>query len=720
MSPDAISAFLEPKSIAIVGASDDGMKTSGRTLRYLKKYGYEGKVFPVNPRRETVQGLKAYPSLAAIEEPVDLAIVATPAAATYEHLASAVSLGIPSVIMFSSGFAELNDEGARLQQKLADVVRGSKTRVLGPNCVGVVSVRSKMIGTINTGMDQDRFDLRDGGIAFLTQSGAMGAFILNMSQTRRVGIGSLISTGNEMDISFSETLHALIEDPKVKGVLGYIEGIRYGDEFVAALDRARTVGKPLGFLKVGRSEQGREAIASHTGALAGLDAVYSGIFQQFGVARIAGIDALADWAQMVESIDPPKGNRISVATTSGGGGVLVADHCRDMGLEVAQWTGEWKDRLSEVLPPYASPRNPIDMTGAGGEPEMFRATLELMAEHPGTDIIFPLIGNLEQHEDPLIEVIAEVDATTDKPIVVVWVGGSGRPVLELTARGIPAYGDPGRALEALRALRAAGLAARPSISVCLPTDASRQQRARAIFAAVGDRGARIADEQESKQLLSLYGLPVVQEAAADDPEAAGRAAESFAAPVVLKLMNDEVSHKSELGGVVLDLRSAAEVRDAAERMLADLPPELVDGSRLLVQEMVPEGVELLLGLKDDEAFGPVIAVGIGGTLTEVLHDVSLRVPPLNRQDVLDALDRLRARALLDGVRGMAPRDVDSVVDAVISLSVLAHELREDIAELDINPLIVGEKGEGVRVVDAVIVPKDLNLTTPLCTEKDPA
>lgn len=702
MNPETMRTFLEPKSVAIAGASDDGMKTSGRTLRYLGKYGYEGRVFPVNPRRDTVQGLKAYPSLEAIDRPVDLLVVATAASLSPEYIRSAVELGIPSVIMFPSGFAELNEEGARLQNEIAEMVAGSRTRVLGPNCVGIVSVRSKLIATINTGMDQDRFDLRDGGTAFLTQSGAMGAFILNMSQTRRVGLGSLISTGNEMDISFPEMLHALIDDPKVKGVLGYIEGIRQGDEFVAALDKARVAGKPLGFLKVGRSSRGRDAIASHTGALAGADAVYSGLFEQFGVTRITGIDALADWAQMVESTSPPQGNRLSVATTSGGGGVLVADHCEEMGLELAQWEGEWQDRLREVLPAYASPRNPIDMTGAGGSQELFRATLELMAEHPGTDIIFPLIGNLEQDEEPLLEVIRDVHAATSKPLIVVWVGGSGEPVRQLTAEGIAAYGDPGRALEALRALRASAAARRPSIRVQPQPRNDRVAQAKDLIARVRERGASLMNEAEAKQLLALYELPVVWEAEAEGPEQAAALADDAGGPVVLKLLHDRVSHKSELGGVVLNLRGADEVRQAAKDMLAGLPDDLVDGARLLIQEMVPEGVELLLGITRDTAFGPVLAIGSGGTLTELLSDVSLRVPPVGRDDVAEALDRLRARELLNGFRGVAPRDADAVVDTMVALSRLAMELEGDIDELDVNPLIVGAKGEGARVVDAVI------------------
>ncbi|SNR65260.1 acetate--CoA ligase family protein [Blastococcus mobilis] len=705
MNSASYEAFMQPRSVAIIGASDDGQKTGGRTLRYLDKYGYEGEVHPINPRRPTVQGKQAYPDLTAVGRPVDLAVIVTPAEHSVAALESCVAAEVPAVIMISSGFAELNAEGAQRQRELEAVLRGSSTRVLGPNCVGLVSVRSRLAATINTGMDQDRFDLRDGGIAFLTQSGAMGAFVFNMSQTRRVGLGSLISTGNEMDISFPEMMHALLDDPKVTGVAGYIEGIRDGEAFAGALRHAQEVGKPLAFLKVGRSPLGVEAIASHTGALAGTDAVYTGVFEQYGVTRIWGVEALADWAQMVDLARPPAGNRLSVTTTSGGGGVLVADHCTDLGISMATWEGEWQQKLAGALPEYLSARNPIDMAGTGGSSEALREVLALMGEHPGTDVAMVLIGNLDKEEDPLIEVLDEAHRSMDKPLVVVWVGGSGRPVVELTSRGVPAYTDPGRALQALSGLMAAHRAAGRPPAAAPPVDTGRRAQARALLAEARQAGLGVLDEFRAKKLLGLYGVPVVQEAVAQDPDHAAAEAAWLGFPVAVKLLADDVAHKSELGGVLLGLSSADEVSVAAKDMLARLPREVAEGARLLVQPMVAPGLEMLLGIKRDEAFGPVLVLGLGGTWTEVLEDVQLRLPPVSPEDVTDALSRLRSARLLGPFRGAPARDQEAVVAAAQALAELALELGDEIAELDINPLIVGARGDGACAVDAVVIPR---------------
>ncbi|RBY92979.1 acetate--CoA ligase family protein [Blastococcus sp. TF02A-30] len=705
MNHASYDAFVQPRSVAIIGASDDGQKTGGRTLRYLDTYGYEGEVHPINPRRASVQGKRAYPDLAAVGRPVDLAIIVTPAEHAVAALEQCVTAEVPAVITITSGFAELGADGAALQRELQAVLRGSATRMLGPNCVGLVSVRAKLAATINTGMDQDRFDLRDGGIAFLTQSGAMGAFVFNMSQTRRVGLGSLISTGNEMDVSFPEMLHALLDDPAVSGVAGYIEGIRDGEAFAGALRHAQEVGKPLAFLKVGRSPLGVEAIASHTGALAGSDAVYSGVFEQYGVTRIAGVEALADWAQMVDLARRPAGDRLSVTTTSGGGGVLVADHCTDLGIRMATWDGEWQRKLADALPEYLSARNPIDMAGTGGNSEALREVLALMGDHPGTDVAMVLIGNLDKEEDPLIQVLHEAHRATSKPLVVVWVGGSGRPVVELTSRGVPAYTDPGRALQALSGLMAAQRAAARPPATRPPIEEGRRERARALLTEARAAGLGVLDEHRAKQLLALYGVPVVQETVATDPDAAAAAAERLGYPVAVKLLADDVAHKSELGGVLLGLSSAGEVAGAAKDMLARLPRPVADGARLLVQPMVAPGLEMLLGIKRDEAFGPVLVVGLGGTWTEVLEDVQLRLPPLSAEDVDDALGALRSARLLGAFRGAPERDRDAVVAAVQGLALLAAELADEIAELDINPLIVGPRGNGAIAVDAVVVPR---------------
>lgn len=696
-------ALTEPRTIAIIGASNDGLKASGRVLRYLVKYGFEGGIFPVNPTRDTVQGLPAFATVESIGCPVDLAVISTPAERVLAALQSCVDLEVPAVIILTSGFAELDEDGARLQAELRDMVKGSRTRVLGPNCVGLVNARVNLAATINTGMEQDRFALRHAGMALVTQSGAVGSFLLNTLQSKRVGLGVMVSTGNAMDITFPEMLNALIDDPHVTGIGGYIEGIDDGPGLIEALQRARAAGKPLGFLKVGRTEEGIDAIASHTGALAGSDATYTEVFRQFGVARLDSFEGLADWIQMIESGRVAAGPRLGVATTSGGMGVMVADYAPEVGLQLAAYDGPWRDRLVEILPDYVAAHNPMDLTGSAGTPEMLRSSLALMESHPGTDIALVVLGNLEESEDEIVRVLREAHDEMTKPLAVVWMGGSGRPVLELSGAGIPAYTDARRALHAMTGtvLRSAGP------DVALPgeerVDDGRQKAALEILGQARRDGVTALDEHATKEILRLYGLPVVEERVATGPAEAAAIAAEIGFPVVVKLLAQDLAHKSDVGGVLLNLTSADDVRSGTESMLRTVPAEVAARSSLLVQRMASPGVELLLGLKRDEVFGHIVVVGMGGTFTEVLEDVTMRVPPLSEPQVREMIANLRLSALLGPVRGSKARDVDAVVDAVSGLAALARELGDDVAELDINPLIVAAEGEGACVVDAVII-----------------
>ena len=572
--------------------------------------------------------------------------------------------------------------------------------------MGVVSARSKLTATIATGLDQDRWQLNDGGVGLVTQSGALGAFVLNMAQGQGVGLGSMVSTGNEMDLSFSEVLLAMVEDPHIRGVLGYIEGIRDGAAFVQALKRARELGKPLGFLKGGRSADGRDAVASHTGALAGADAVYRGLFEQYGVSRLETVEELADWAQMVDLIDAPSGRRLSIATQSGGAGILAADYCMDWGLELARWEGEWEARLRDLIPSFLSARNPIDLSTAASDPVALGAILDLMSAHPDTDVNLMILGNLDRQEDVLVDALAQAAASRRLPLIVTWVGGSGRPVVELTRLGIPAYTDPQRAVAALgRRYPSAVPSAGPTP---MPSDGSALAQARAVLSEVRASGRVYLDEHESKRLLGAYGLAAVEEREADTPVAAARSAADLGFPVAVKVLSSELLHKTEAGGVVLNLKTAAEVEAAAGAFLARRGADWPADSRVLVQRMASGGREILLGMHRDPTFGPVLAIGLGGALAELLDDVSIRVPPVGDAEVRLALQGLRGAKLLAAFRGEPARDVDSIVQAVAGLSRLLGDLGDDLAEVDVNPLVVGTQGAGAVVVDALVVLREVN------------
>jgi acetate---CoA ligase (ADP-forming) len=685
-----LQTLLQPRSVAIIGASDTPSKASGRTLAYLRRYGYQGAILPVNAARATVQGVPAYASIDVLPETPDLAVIVLPATSVPQAVVDCGRKGIPSAIVFASGYAETGPEGQRAQEQLIRVAREAGVRILGPNCIGTVGAASGLTATFMTGLDQDRFALEDDGIAFVTQSGAMGGFILNMAQSTGVGVGRFVSTGNEADVTFEEVLAALVEDPAVRVILGYVEGIRDPDRFRGALARARDRGVPVALLKVGRSARGASAAQSHTGALVGSDTVYDGLFAQYGVFRPTSIEELMDLGRALSTSRRPSGRRLTIVTLSGGAGALMTDAADELGLHVEPWEREWSDRLRAVLPAFASVTNPIDTTGAlAADVELLRPTLATCLEHPGTDIAVVLVGNLEREEDAVVDILVAGAATSRKPLVVVWVGGSGRPVLLLSRAGIPAFTDPVRAARAIAAM-VAGATGRPLRGLATPPVGAES-------ASVASAGGTVLDEVEVKRLLKSAGVAVVDERACAGPEDAVAAADVLGYPVVLKLLSQEVPHKSDRGYVLLGLGNPGEVRDAATAMQGRARAEGVSDVRLVVQQLVRSDTELILGMRVDETFGPVIALGLGGVLAEVLGDVQVRVPPIDRADVVSMIEGLRGRALLDGARGRPAVDLERLADAVLGFSQFVCQHPGEYASLEVNPLVVRSDGSVVAV-----------------------
>jgi acyl-CoA synthetase (NDP forming) len=696
LSAQAYAAFMAPGSVAVVGASTDPGKASGRTLRYLRHYGFHGRAYAVNPARDEVQGFASFASVKEVPERVDLAMIVTSGRHVLSSLEECVEREIPSVIIVSAGFAETGDEGRAMQDELKACIAGSKTRVLGPNCVGIVSTRVNLAATINTGLDQNRFQFRDSGVALISQSGAMGAFIFSQCQGKGVGLGSMLSTGNEMDVSLTDMLNASIDDRAVTSIVGYIEGIRDGASFILALERAQAAGKPIAMMKAGRSDTGQRAIASHTGVLAGSDKVYDAVFEHYGVHRLDTIRDLGDYVELAAVEHVTRGPRLSIATTSGGAGILAADYCERFGLTLAQWDSAWQDELAAALPHYSALGNPIDMTGAGGRPEVLAPVLDTLLSHPGTDVALLMLGNLENNEDVLVEIITEKAASSPVPLVVVWVGGSGKPAAVLSARGIPCYQEP---LDAIRAIAARRPTPRRAAVPAVAVDAERRARAIELLAQSVDG---VLDEVAGKRLLGLYGIPTVDERVAATPEAAAALAEGLTFPVVLKAVHPQLQHKSEHGGVVLDLRTAAAVAEAARTMSERIESDLDLSVELAVQRMVPPGREILIGVKRDPDFGLLLVLGSGGVLTELLDDIVIRMPVVGELDIRAAFAELRVGALLGGYRGDPPADMDALVACVAGAIRLIDEIGDRIEGIDINPVIVGAQGDGAVAVDALV------------------
>ncbi|MBC7279332.1 acetate--CoA ligase family protein [Nocardioides sp.] len=691
-SVDLVRHLFAARSIAIVGASSNGLKAAGRTLRYLEMHGFQGEIYPVNPSRDEVQGVRCYAALSELPAVPELAVVVLQASEVAAAIAECGELGVPVVIVFASGFAETGPEGAALQDEVAAVARRYGVRVLGPNCNGVIGAADGVTATFMTGIDDESLVLRDDGIAFVTQSGAMGAFILTEAQLSGVGLGRFVSTGNEMDISLSEVIEGLVQDDTTKVVLGYVEGVRAPQRLRQALAAARANGVPVCLMKVGRSQAGAAAAASHTGALAGADVVFDGLLAQYGAVRAHDVDHLLDLGRVFGLSARPKGGRLTVITLSGGAGVLMADAIEDYGLSLAPWDQDWSERMGAVLPAFASVGNPIDVTGAlVTDPDLLRKALDVAIEHPDTDIITVLVGNMQRQEDLVCEIVESAAARTDRPIVTVWVGGTGRAVPRLARCGLVGFTEPVRAIRALSALVRFWVPDEPT-----PATSAADPQAEAVA------GQVVVDEVEAKRLLAAHGVPVVPEGEVMTADEAAEAATRLGFPAVVKILSTEVAHKSDLGLVQVGLADAGQVRAAAEQILAAAEEHGMTDRRLVVQPMISSETELILGMRRDPMFGPVVVLGIGGVLTEIAADVQVRLPPLTTDDARAMMNRLRYAELLDGPRGRVAVDRDALAATVVSFADLVEREGSDLESLEINPLLIDESGRPVAV-DALLV-----------------
>lgn len=684
---DVVGTMRAAQSVAIVGASEDAAKPSGRPQRYLARYGFSGRVYPINPTRRTVQGAPAFASLKDLPEVPDVVIVVVSADRVESAIREAGALGTRVAIVFASGYAEVVGGEAR-QASLNAVATEAGVRVIGPNSVGAV-VAPALTAAFMSGLDQDRFELADDGIAFVSQSGAMGAFILNMAQSDGLGVGTFFSTGNEMDVTLSQLVANLASAPSTRVILGYVEGIRDGDTFIDALGLAQTREIPVCLMKVGRSDRGAVAAASHTGSLAGSDRVYQGVFERFGVHRAESVQDLLDLGRILATERHAEGNRVSIVTLSGGAGALMTDEADRLGLDVFEWDEEWRERMGRGLPAFASTANPIDATGVIGiDDTALRHTLDVAAANPNTDVTVLVLGNLDGEEQRICDVIIDAFEATTKPLVVTWVGGSGKASRILNARRIPTFEDPRRAMQAVAALsrRTTAPDVSPPLS-SLPAAALPET----------------LDEVSVKRLLSEFGVPGVLEFSVSSVDEAAAAARKIGYPVVAKLLSSDVLHKSEMGVVRLSLVDEGSVRDAVSDILRIAEQHGVVDRRVVIQAMVGGGPELILGSSMDPVFGPVTLVGVGGIYTEILDDVVMRPSPVSAAEAHRMISSLKGVELLRGARKGIVVDESMLAATIAGFSQLSAALGGQVESIEVNPLTFTPDGEPV-VLDALIIP----------------
>ena len=692
--PTTLDDLLNPASVAVVGASDDPNRIGGRPIAFFKNLGFAGKVFPVNPRRDTVQGLQAYPSLGDIGEDIDFVLVSVPAAGVVEVVREAVTKNAKTVMIFSSGFGEMNEAGQQAQDELTRIARESGVRIIGPNCLGVFNSATSFYATFTNTIE--RRQPKPGGIAIASQSGAYGSHIFYLAHLRGLDMTYWITTGNECDVHVAEAIKLLAEKDDVHTICAYAESIKDGDVLVEGLEIARANRKPVVLMKVGRSAVGAEAASSHTASLAGDDKVYDAVLRQAGCYRARTTEEALDIAYAARPRIYPAGRRIGLVTVSGGGGVLMADAAEEAGLEVAAMPAGAQAEMKELVP-FAAPRNPVDVTAQFfNDLTLVPRFTKLMLEKGHYDALIGFwtsVGGSPTLSPKLRAGLLEALEGYDRKLFIQSLIADDQIRKAYEDAGFPCFEDPSRAVSAMAAMMFFGTEfdkGRPEVPA-VPKLAPLPD---------GPMG-----EKEAKSILAGFGLPMVEDTLAASAEEAVAAAAKAGGPVALKIASPDILHKTEVGGVRLGVDGDADVRTAFAEIMtrakAAMPNARIDG--VIVSPMVGEGIDCILGAKLDPVFGPVVMFGLGGIFTEIMADVSLRRAPVGIDTALEMIDELKGRRLFEGARGSEPVDKRIVAEAISKLSVFAAAHRDAIESIEMNPLRV--MPDRCVALDALIVKK---------------
>lgn len=688
--------FFSPRSVAIIGASRDSHKLGYGVVRNLHDYHYRGEIYPVNPHAREVLGYPCYPSIADTPKPVDLAVVVVPADHVIETIVECGAAGVPAAIVVSGGFSEAGPEGEARERELQRVSAEHNIRLLGPNCIGTIDTHTPVNTTFVVGMP------RTGDIAFVSQSGAVVAAVIDWARGAGVGFSRMVSLGNGADVDETELFAEMAGDPQSRVITGYLEGVADGRAFLqVATEAARK--KPLVMLKVGRGEGGARAVASHTGALAGSAEAYEAAFRKAGILRANSLEELFDWARALAWQPLPTGNRVAVLTNAGGPGILAVDALEAAGLALAPLTEATRQYLASRCPPYASVRNPVDILAGSGPGTYARALDALLADETVDAAVVIQAPQDWFYPTSLAEVIGEVAAGSRKPVLACIMGlASTADALNiLHRRRVPNYAFPERVASTLAAMLARhrwlGSPPEPA-GEPFPVDRTAAQ---GVVADAQSGGDQVLDGLATASLLRAYGIPLPDDDLATDAEAAAAAADRIGYPVVLKVVSTDIIHKSDVGGVIPGLEDSDAVGQAFDRLMAAVrdrqPNARVRGA--MVQEMVPAGQEVIVGWRRDPQFGPLLLVGSGGTEVELVRDVAVEIAPLTRGEAERMLSATLAGRRLAGWRGSPPADRQAVIEVLLRLSQMALDL-PSITELEINPLRVFSAGRGAVAVDA--------------------
>ncbi|MFZ0287593.1 MAG: bifunctional acetate--CoA ligase family protein/GNAT family N-acetyltransferase [Candidatus Sulfotelmatobacter sp.] len=699
----SLDAMFSPASVAVIGATSRP-GTVGRTvLENLLRDTFRGKVFAVNAKHEEVLGRKAYKSIRDVPQPVDLAVIATPAATVTQIIAECVEARARSAVVISAGFKERGEEGAALEQQIKEQLQRSSLRLIGPNCLGIMNPSIGLNATFAKDPPQA------GNVAFLSQSGALLSAILDWSHREQVGFSTIVSTGSMLDVGWGDLIYYFGDDPHTKSILLYMESVGDARSFLSAA-REVALTKPIIVIKAGCSEAASRAAASHTGALTGSDEVLDAAFRRSGVLRVHNIADLFYMAEVLGRQPRPKGPRLTILTNAGGPGVLATDSLVANGGELAELSPESLHRLNEFLPAHWSHNNPIDVLG-DADPERYAHALEIASQDPNSDGLLVILAP-QGMTDPLhiAERLKPYAKEYGKPMLASWMGGNSIAEGEaaLNSAGIPTFLFPDTAARAFTYMwrytyNLRGLYETPALSENSELDDASRKQVEQIINNARNRGRVLLSELESKQLLSLYGIPTVETRVASTEDEAAKIASDLGFPVVLKVFSETITHKTDVGGVKLNLQGEAAVRSAYRAIESSVAEKagLDQFSGVTVQPMVKlDGYELILGSSVDQQFGPVILFGSGGQLVEVYRDRALALPPLNTTLAQRMMEQTKIFTALKGVRGRKPVNMPALEHLLVRFSQLVLEQR-CIAEIDINPLLASP--ERLLALDARIV-----------------
>lgn len=690
----SLTPFFDAKGVAILGASTNPRKLSYGILENLISYGYKGEVYPVNPNASEILGKKAYASITDVPDPVELAVVVLPVTVIMDTMKEIGERGIKAVVIITGGFRELGEEGAKVERAVKELARSYGMRVVGPNCVGTIDVRTGLDSTFIKGLPPA------GPIAFISQSGAICGGVIDLIINSKIGFSHFASLGNEMDVTEADMLEYFADDENAKVIAMYIEGIQDGPRFMEVARRVSRK-KPIVFLKAGKNDAGAKAVSSHTGSLAGSYTAYQAALAQAGVVEVETISQLFNVAWALGTQPLPAGKRVAMTTNAGGAAALAADSLAFNGFELAQISPEIQQTLRTKLNPSAQVSNPVDMLGSVS-PEDYIWSLSNLDADQGVDVLLPiLVPQSLVDTEGVANSWIEIGRKTQKTLLTCLMGE--RSTLEaeqsLNMAGVPVYAFPDEAGRVLKGMmQYKQLLTKPEFKP-VAVDNIEKNKMGAALALVD--GTQAVGEYETRIMLEAYGIASVPGDLAGGVEEAVEIAEKAGYPVVLKIVSEDILHKSDSGGIALNIDNSDALRveysKLMERIAKNEPNARIRG--VMVEQMAPKGVEVIVGMRRDPTFGPMMMFGLGGTMVELLKDISFKVAPLTSEDIDEMIDSTLAGKLLKGYRGSPKADIEAVKQVIASLSQLSMDTPA-ISEIEINPLIVYPEGQGAISLDS--------------------